>query len=174
MAHRGANQHVERSSSSDHGLQGDAPIPQKLFHGGCKEASLAPMAVCIEEDLTSSTRFRSVARSQDVRCLQRARSDRQTWSPASPAAWQHDYNEVRPHSAHGGWTADSIWLPLSSPTSSPLRAGCAGGLRPGLTQAARDGADEDGRDGETPLDRIEKPRHDGPGGNPGAANDRAR
>jgi hypothetical protein len=36
-----------------------------------------------------------------------------------------------------------------------------------LTQAARDGGDETGRDGETPLDRTEKHRHDGRGGNPG-------
>ena len=62
------------------------------------------------------------------------------------AAWQRDYNEVRPHSAHGGQTPASIRLPSCSPASSPLRAGFAGGLRPGLTQAARDGADEDGRD----------------------------
>ena len=62
------------------------------------------------------------------------------------AAWQRDYNEVRPHSAHGGLTPASIRLPPCSPASSPLRAGFAGGLRPGLTQAARDGADERGRD----------------------------
>jgi putative transposase len=83
------------------------------------------------------------------------------------AAWQRDYNEVRPHSAHGGLTPASIRLPPCSPASSPLRAGFAGGLRPGLTQAALDRADEDGRDGETPLDRTEKHRHDGRGGNPG-------
>jgi putative transposase len=58
------------------------------------------------------------------------------------AAWQRDYNEVRPHSAHGGLTPASIRL-------------------------ARDGCDDDGRDGETPLDRTEKRRHDGRGGNPG-------
>ena len=46
------------------------------------------------------------------------------------AAWQHDYNEVRPHSAHGGLTPASIRLPSCSPASSPLRAGFAGGLRP--------------------------------------------
>ena len=83
------------------------------------------------------------------------------------ASWQRDYNEVRPHSAHGGLTPASIRLAPCSPASSPLRAGFAGGLRPGLTQAARDGADGDGRDGETPLDRTEKRRHDGRGGNPG-------
>ena len=77
------------------------------------------------------------------------------------------YNEVRPHSAHGGLTPASIRLPSCSPASSPLRAGVAGGLRPGLTQAVRDGRDEGGRDGETTLDRTEKHRHDGRGGNPG-------
>jgi putative transposase len=83
------------------------------------------------------------------------------------AAWQRDYNEVRPHSAHGGQTPASIRLPPCSPASSPLRAGFAGGLRPGLTQTARDGGDEDGRGGETTLDRTEKHRHDRRGGNPG-------
>jgi putative transposase len=83
------------------------------------------------------------------------------------AAWQRDYNEVRPHSAHGGLTPASIRLPPCSPASSPLRAGFTGGLRPGLTQAAPDGRGEDGRDGETPLDRTEKHRHDPRDGNPG-------
>ena len=76
------------------------------------------------------------------------------------ATWQRDYNEVRPHSAHGGQTPASIRLPSCSPASIPLRAGFAGGLWPDLTQAARDGGDEIGRDGETPLDRTEKHRHD--------------
>ncbi len=53
------------------------------------------------------------------------------------AAWRRDYNEVRPHSAHGGEPPASIRLPPC------------------------------GRDGETPLDRIEKHRHDGRDGNPG-------
>jgi putative transposase len=83
------------------------------------------------------------------------------------AAWQRDYNEVRPHSAHKGRTPASIRLPTRSPASRPLRAGFAGGLRPVLTQAARDGVERIGRDGETPLDRTEKHRHDGRGGNPG-------
>jgi len=83
------------------------------------------------------------------------------------AAWQRDYNEVRPHSAHGGEPPASIRLPPCSPASTPLRAGFAGGLRPGLTQAARDGACVDDRDGETQLDRTEKHRHQGRGGNPG-------
>ena len=83
------------------------------------------------------------------------------------AAWQRDYNEVRPHSAHGGLTPASARLPPCSPASSPLCAGFAGGLRPGLTQAVLDGAGEDGRDGETPLDRTEKHRHDKRDGNPG-------
>jgi hypothetical protein len=80
------------------------------------------------------------------------------------AAWQCDYNEVRPHSALRGLAPAAIRLPPCSPASRPLRAGCADGLRPVLTQAARDGADVDGRDGETPLDRTEKHRHDGRGG----------
>jgi putative transposase len=83
------------------------------------------------------------------------------------AVWQHDYNEVRPHSAHRGQTPASIRLPSCSPASSPLRAGFAGGLRPGLTQAVRDGFGEHGPGGETPLGRTEKHRHDGRGGNPG-------
>ncbi len=62
------------------------------------------------------------------------------------AAWQRDYNEVRPHSAHGGEPPASTRLPPCSPASTPLRAGFAGGLRPGSTQAARDGAAEHGRD----------------------------
>ena len=33
------------------------------------------------------------------------------------AAWQRDYNEVRPHSAHGGLTPASIRLPSCSPAS---------------------------------------------------------
>jgi putative transposase len=73
------------------------------------------------------------------------------------AAWQRDYNEVRPHSAHGGQAPASIRLPPCSPASSPLRAGFAGGLRPGLTQAARDGDEGSDRDGETAdLGRTEK------------------
>jgi putative transposase len=83
------------------------------------------------------------------------------------AGWQRDYNEVRPHSAHGGLTPASIRLPSCSPASSPLRAGFAGGLRPGLTQAVRDDRGEDGRGRETPLDRTEKHRHDRRDGNPG-------
>jgi putative transposase len=83
------------------------------------------------------------------------------------AAWQSDYNEVRPHSGLHGQTPASIRLPPCSPASRPLRAGFAGGLRPALTQAPRDGAEHVGRDGETPLDRTEKHRHDGRGGNPG-------
>ena len=83
------------------------------------------------------------------------------------ANWRRDYNEVRPHSAHGGLAPALRRLPPCSPASSPLCAGFAGGLRPGLTQAVRDGAGEDGRDGETLLDRTEKHRHDRRGGNPG-------
>jgi putative transposase len=83
------------------------------------------------------------------------------------ASWQRDYNEVRPHSALRGQTPASIRLPPGSPASSPLRAASGGGLRPGLTQAARDGGDDVGRDRETSLDRTEKHRHDGRGGNPG-------
>jgi putative transposase len=80
------------------------------------------------------------------------------------AVWQHPYNEVRPHSAHGGLTPASIRLPSCSPASRPLRAGVAGGLRPVLTQTARDSRDQDGRGRETPLGRTEKHRHDGRGG----------
>src|SRR5262249_20843098 len=73
------------------------------------------------------------------------------------AAWQRDYNEVRPHSALRGLTPASIRLPSCSLASSPLRAGFAGGLRPGLTQAVRGGRGEQhGRDGETPLDQTEE------------------
>jgi putative transposase len=40
------------------------------------------------------------------------------------AAWRRDYNEVRPHSAHGGGlTPASITKPPCSPASTPLRAG---------------------------------------------------
>jgi putative transposase len=67
------------------------------------------------------------------------------------AAWQRDYNEVRPHSAHGGLTPASIRLPSCSPASSPLRAlyrwpaarldpGCARrrrGNRPGRRNGTR-------------------------------------
>jgi len=79
---------------------------------------------------------------------------------ATLAAWQRDYNEVRPHSAHAGQTPPSIRLPSGSPASRPLRVGLADGLRPVLTQAARDGLEAPGRGGETPLDRTEKRRHD--------------
>jgi hypothetical protein len=74
------------------------------------------------------------------------------------AAWQRDYNEVRPHSAHAGQTPASIRLLPRSPASSPLRAGFADGLRPDLSQAARGSDDRGGRGRETPLDRTEKHR----------------
>jgi hypothetical protein len=61
------------------------------------------------------------------------------------AAWQRDYNEVRPHSSLRGRTPASIRLPSCSPASNPLRAGFAGGLRPGLTQASRDPSRQRGR-----------------------------
>ncbi len=64
------------------------------------------------------------------------------------AAWQRDYDEVRPHSAHGGLAPALIRLPSCSPASSPLRAGFADGLRPDLTQAARDDGDGGGRGGK--------------------------
>ena len=83
------------------------------------------------------------------------------------ANWQRDYNEVRPHSALGGHTPASIMLPSCSTGSRPLRVASGNGVRPALSQAARDGQNEEGRDGETALDRTEKHRHDGRGGNPG-------
>jgi putative transposase len=84
------------------------------------------------------------------------------------AAWQQDYNEVRPHSGLQGRTPASIKLPPCSPASRPLHAGFAGGLRPVLTHAARGGADEAGRDGETaPPGRTEKQGYSGRDDNPG-------
>lgn len=83
------------------------------------------------------------------------------------AAWQHDYNQVRPHSGLGGRTPASIRRPLCSPASRPLRVAFGDDLRPALTQAARDGFVEHGRGGETALDQTEKHRQDGRGGNPG-------
>ena len=83
------------------------------------------------------------------------------------AAWQRDYNEVRPHSALGGQTPASVMLPPCSPASRPLRVASGDGLRPALTQAARDGRDEGGWDRETALDRTEKHRHDRRGTTPG-------
>ena len=77
------------------------------------------------------------------------------------------YNHVRPHSALGGRAPSWLSVPPCSPGSRPLRVACGDGLRPALTQAARDGSGEDGRDGETALDRTEKHRHDGRGGNRG-------
>jgi hypothetical protein len=67
------------------------------------------------------------------------------------AAWQLDYNEVRPHSALGGQPPARLSLPLCSPASSPLRAGFAGGLPLGLTQAARGCVEDCGRDRKTAL-----------------------
>ena len=83
------------------------------------------------------------------------------------AAWRQDYNEVRPHSALGGRAPGWLSVPTCSPASRPLRVACGDGLRPALTQAARDGSKGCGRDGETALDRTEKHRHDGRGGNRG-------
>jgi Integrase core domain len=76
------------------------------------------------------------------------------------ADWQHDYNEVRPHSALGGRTPASIRLPSCSSASMPLCAAFGGGLRPALTQPARDGAEANGRDRETALNQTEKQGHD--------------
>jgi len=83
------------------------------------------------------------------------------------AAWQHDYNEVRPHSALGGQTPAAFSLPSCSPASRPLRVASGDGLRPALTQAARGGAEDEGRGSETALDQTEKHRHDGRGGTQG-------
>ena len=82
-------------------------------------------------------------------------------------AWRCDYNEVRPHSALGGVPPSGLSVPPCSPASSPLRAGFAGGLRPGLTQAACGCVEDCGRGGKTALNRTEKHRQDGPGGNRG-------
>ena len=82
-------------------------------------------------------------------------------------AWRCDYNEVRPHSALGGQPPAGLSVPPCSPASSPLRAGFAGGLRPGLTQAACGCVEDCGRDGKTALNRTEKHRQDGLGGNRG-------
>ncbi len=83
------------------------------------------------------------------------------------AAWQRDYNEVRPHSGLGGRTPASIMLPSCSSASRPLRVAFGDGLRPALTQAARDDDGMNGRDGETAINRTEKHRQDGPDGNRG-------
>ena len=83
------------------------------------------------------------------------------------SAWQRDYNEVRPHSGLGGRTPASIMLPSCSPASRPLRVAFGDGLRPALTQAAHDDDGKTGRAGETAVNRTEKHRQDGPGGNRG-------
>ena len=84
------------------------------------------------------------------------------------AAWQRDYNEVRPHSALQGRAPAEAKVPPCSPASSPAdAAGFAGGLRPGLTPAVRGCVAEEGRDGKTALDRTGKHRHDGRDGNRG-------
>ena len=79
---------------------------------------------------------------------------------AALAAWQRDYNEVRPRSAHKGWMLASIRLPSCSSASRSVHAGFAGGLLPILTPAARDGPERPGRDGKTPLVRTVKHRLD--------------
>ncbi len=53
------------------------------------------------------------------------------------AAWQRDFNEVRPHSGLGRRTPASMRLTSCSPASRPLRVAFGDGLRPALTQAAR-------------------------------------
>lgn len=83
------------------------------------------------------------------------------------AAWQHDYNVVRPDSALVGCTQASIMLPPCLPASRALRVASGDGLRPALTQTARDGVDKEGRDGETALEWTEKHRHDRRGATPG-------
>jgi len=83
------------------------------------------------------------------------------------AAWQEDYNHVRPHSALGGRTPASISVLPCSPGSRPLRVASGDGLRPALSQAARDSLGMRGRGGETALDRTEKHRNDRRDGNRG-------
>lgn len=100
-------------------------------------------------------------------CLNETLFSSLTDARAELEAWRHDYNEVRPHSALGGRSPASISLPPCSPASRPLRVASGDGLRPALTQAARDGLDVEGRDAETALDRTQKHRHDGRGGNQG-------
>lgn len=83
------------------------------------------------------------------------------------AAWQCDYNEVRPHSALGDQPPAGLSVAPCSPASSPLRAGFAGGLRPGLTQAALGCVEDCGRGGKAALNQTEKHRQDRLGGTRG-------
>ena len=94
------------------------------------------------------------------------------------AAWQRDYNEVRPHSALGGLTPAEMLacgpacpsLAPGSPPSRTLRAAArrlaeAGG--PSLTAAAREAHGGSGRGRKAALGRTEKRDQDGalqPGG----------
>ena len=83
------------------------------------------------------------------------------------SAWQHDYNEVRPHSALAGRPPAALSVPSCSPASSPPSAPLRSGLRPALTQAARGGLGECGRGRKTALNQTGKHCQDGPDGNRG-------
>ena len=101
-------------------------------------------------------------------CLNETLFTSLTHARSELAAWQRDYNEVRPHSALGGLSPATFSLPPCSPPSRALRvAQGRDGLRPPLTAAARDGGEDCGRGGKTALDRTEKHRHDGRDANPG-------
>ena len=83
-------------------------------------------------------------------------TDKRFFAVVHSAAWQRDYNEVRPHLAHKGRTPASLRLPSCSPASRPLRAGFAGGPRPVLvlTQATGDGVEPAGRPTLSPWRTI--------------------
>ena len=123
----------------------------------------------MSDSLADGRRFRMLCVVDDCtrECLSLVADTSLSGLRAVLAAWREDYNHVRPHSALGGRAPGWLSVPPCSPASRPLRVACGDGLRPALTQAARDGSGEDGRDGETALDRTEKHRHDGRGGNRG-------
>lgn len=89
------------------------------------------------------------------------------------AAWQRDYNEVRPHSALGGLTPAEMLAcgpacPSLAPCSPPSRTLRAAARRPAaeggpsLTAAARGAPEGSGRGRKTALDQTGKRDEDGP------------